>query len=84
MSKTLTIKVPDKLEQQLLQKASQLNISLETLILKSLNQVVNLPKKDDDPLLPLLGTLKAEVTDIGENHDYYIGKGIQEKMSNEQ
>lgn len=73
MSKTLAIQLPDELEAQLLQKAKQLNISLESLILQSLTQLVDSSIPEEfDPISPLLGTLTAEVNDIGENHDRYI------------
>ncbi|MGK7874046.1 MAG: hypothetical protein AB4426_12255 [Xenococcaceae cyanobacterium] len=82
MTKTLVIELPDELQQQLLEEASKLNISLETLVLESLTKLVNVPSPDsDDPILPLLGTLTAEVSDVGENHDRYIGSALQQENS---
>ncbi|OKH40066.1 hypothetical protein NIES2119_03720 [[Phormidium ambiguum] IAM M-71] len=82
MSKTLAIQLPDELEAQLLQKAKQLNISLESLVLQSLTQLVDSPIPDEfDPISPLLGTLTAEVNDIGENHDRYIGSALQQEIA---
>ncbi|MGA9383133.1 MAG: hypothetical protein WBV73_30590 [Phormidium sp.] len=82
MSKTLAIQVPDELEAQLLQKAKQLNMSLESLVLQSLTQLVDSPITDEfDPISPLLGTLTAEVNDIGENHDRYIGSALQQEIA---
>jgi hypothetical protein len=82
MSKTLAIQVPDELEAQLLQKAKQLNMSLESLVLQSLTQLVDSPIPDEfDPISPLLGTLTAEVNDIGENHDRYIGSALQQEIA---
>lgn len=82
MSKTLAIQLPDELEAQLLQKAKQLNMSLESLILQSLTQLVDSPIPDEfDPISPLLGTLTAEVNDIGENHDRYIGSALQQEIA---
>ena len=58
MSKTLAIQLPDELEAQLLQKAKQLNMSLESLVLQSLTQLVDLPIPDEfDAISSLLGTL---------------------------
>ena len=81
MSKTLVIELPDELQEQLVKKANQHNISLENFILQSLSKVVTSPNKNEsDPILPLLGTLTAEVNDIAENHDYYLGQGIQQEI----
>ena len=82
MSKTLVIEVPDELQQQLLKQARQQNISLETLVLQSLSKVATVSNWDSaDPILPLLGTLSAEVSDIGENHDQYIGNALYKEIN---
>ncbi len=82
MSKTLAIQLPDELQEQLLQRANKLNISLESLVLQSLTELVSSPNPDEfDPILPLLGTLTAKVDDIGENHDRYIGSALQQEIA---
>lgn len=82
MSKTLAIQLPDELEAQLLQKAKQLNMSLASLVLQSLTQLVDALIADEfDPISPLLGTLTAEVNDIGEKHDRYIGSALQQEIA---
>lgn len=82
MSKTLAIQLPDELQEQLLQRANKLNMSLESLVLQSLTQLVSSPTPDEfDPILPLLGTLTAKVDDIGENHDRYIGSALQQEIA---
>ncbi|MCL1471990.1 helix-turn-helix domain-containing protein [Argonema antarcticum] len=64
MSKTLVIQLPDELQEQLLQRAKSMNISLESLVLQSLTQLVSSETPDEfDPISPLLGTLTAEVND---------------------
>jgi ubiquinone biosynthesis protein UbiJ len=82
MSKTLAIQLPDELQEQLLQRANKLNMSLESLVLQSLTQLVSSPAPDEfDPISPLLGTLTAKVDDIGENHDRYIGSALQQEIA---
>ncbi|XWK90007.1 MAG: hypothetical protein U7127_08145 [Phormidium sp.] len=82
MSKTLAIQLPEELEEQLQQRARQLNMSLESLIVQSLTQLADSPIPDEfDPIAPLLGTLTAEVNDIGENHDRYIGNALQQEIA---
>jgi hypothetical protein len=48
MAKTLTIQIPDGLEQQLTLQAETLNLSLEEFILQSLAQVTQPPDPDDE------------------------------------
>jgi predicted transcriptional regulator len=45
----VTIQLPDELEQKLTERASQLNIPLETLILESLVQLIEPSDPDDTP-----------------------------------
>ncbi|MBE9140923.1 hypothetical protein IQ254_27620 [Nodosilinea sp. LEGE 07088] len=45
----VTIQIPDDLEQKLTERASQLNVPLETLILESLVQLVEPSGPDDTP-----------------------------------
>jgi hypothetical protein len=80
MTKPLVIKLPDELEQQLIEQANKLNISLETFVMQSLAKVVSVSTTEEsDPLLPLLGTLTATVSDVGENHDRYLANAWQQE-----
>ncbi|MEG4285937.1 hypothetical protein QUB68_22660 [Microcoleus sp. A006_D1] len=42
----ITLTIPDNLEEQLLEKASQLNLPIETLILQSLRQLFEKDEKE--------------------------------------
>ncbi|MDM9581427.1 MULTISPECIES: hypothetical protein [unclassified Nostoc] len=33
-----------------------------------------------DPILPLLGTLKFDKSDVGENHDQYLQQTLQQEL----
>lgn len=46
MAKTLTIQLPDELDHQLARRATQLNLSLEALILQSLIQLLAHPQSE--------------------------------------
>lgn len=73
MAKTLIIQLSHDLESKLTAQAQKLNLSLEDLILQSLSQSAkqqNIP--EFDPILPLIGTLKFDNSDVGENHDQYL------------
>jgi hypothetical protein len=78
MSKRLTIQLSDELEEKLLIQSKRLNLSLEELILQSLAKSVKFID-EDDPILPLLGTLKFENSDISENHDHYLRENLQQE-----
>lgn len=71
MAKTLTIQFSDDLERQLSAQAEQLNLSLEDFIMQSLAQS---DTSESDPILPLLGTLRFELSDLGKNHDKYLSQ----------
>ncbi|MDP5338611.1 MAG: hypothetical protein NWQ28_08570 [Nodularia sp. (in: cyanobacteria)] len=81
MSKTLTIQLSDELEHQLKAEAEKLNLSLEELVLQSLGKTLKLQDSyEEDPVLPLLGTLRFENSDIGENHDQYLQKSGEQEL----
>ena len=58
MAKTLTIQIPDGLEQQLTLQAETLNLSLEEFILQSLAQVIPPHDPDDEPKESVLAGLR--------------------------
>ena len=89
MAKTLIITLPDNLEQQLNAKAKLLNKTPEELILVSISQVLaeklttlsfEVEQIETDPLIRLIGSLHSEVTDLAENHDYYIGQALYSEL----
>jgi hypothetical protein len=50
MSKPLTIQLPEDLEQELILRANQLNIPLESFVLESLQQLIAQRDPDDDSI----------------------------------
>jgi predicted transcriptional regulator len=74
MPKALTIQVPDDLEQQLILHASQLNVSLETLVLTSLQQIVAQPDPDDEPEELILESLRTSLQQIREGKVHPIAE----------
>ena len=63
MTKPLTIQIPDDLEQQLSDRATQLNTTIESLILESLQQLVAQPDPDDTPKAEILAGLHRAIAD---------------------
>ncbi|MDZ8224716.1 MULTISPECIES: hypothetical protein [unclassified Nostoc] len=81
MAKTLTIQLSDDLERKLTAQAQKLNLSLEDLILQSLSQSAKQENISEfDPILPLLGTLNFDNSDVGENHDQYLQQTLQQEL----
>ena len=83
MTKTLTITLPDALEQALAQTAVQNQTTPEQLILAALTQKFLPPSAPDltnDPLFQLAGSITSNIPDLAENHDYYIGQAIYDEM----
>lgn len=86
MSKTLTITLPDVLEQALIQTAAQANQSTEEVALQLLTQALILNVEPEerpekvDPLMALFGCIQSDIPDLADNHDYYIGQALYEEM----
>jgi hypothetical protein len=49
-----------------------------------INQYLQTTKTTDetDPILSLIGTLHLGTTDLGENHDQYIGEALYQELRN--
>ncbi len=80
MDKNITLQLSESLEQQLSQKAAQLNISLESFIIDVLEQYNSEDKAENDPITPLIGTLKMKKNDLAENHDFYLSQALQQEL----
>jgi hypothetical protein len=78
----VTIDLSPTLQSQLSEQATQLNIPIEALILQAINQYTQKPHLDPDydPITPLIGTLNIGTTDLGENHDHYIGQSLMQDL----
>jgi plasmid stability protein len=83
MARTVTIELPDDLEERLRDRAARRNLSIEEVVLRCLRQSAHQnASHEGDPLAPLLGTLRtAEPSDIARRHDDYLGDGLVEKLS---
>ncbi|MBD2578646.1 hypothetical protein [Oscillatoria sp. FACHB-1406] len=87
MARTLTLVLPDHLEQALTERAECLNQSMEEVMLQLLSQQLTISSQSEseqpgetDPLLRLIGSLNVDVSDLAENHDYYIGQALRQKL----
>jgi hypothetical protein len=92
MAQVLTLKLSDDIQQELQERADKFSISLESFVLKLVLQGLNSDYADldnrlgdtnleeIDPILPLIGTLTADVKDVGENHDMYIGRSLYQEI----
>lgn len=76
MTRKITLELPDDLSERLEAKARNTNISLETMAIASLEQLVSEP---DDPIAPLIGTLSCDRHDISSRHDEYLGEAIAQE-----
>jgi hypothetical protein len=74
MSHTLTLDLPNEVYEPLSRKARQDGRKPEDVATEWLTAAVQ--RETADPLLQLAGTLEADVTDIGERHDHYIGEAL--------
>lgn len=70
----ITIQIPDELEQKLTERATQLNLPLETLILDSLAELVKPSDPDDTPKEVVLESLRASLEDVKAGRTYPIAE----------
>lgn len=68
----ITIQISDELEQKLTERAIQLNVPLETLILDSLVQLVEPFDPDDTPKEIVLDSLRVALEDVKAGRVYPI------------
>ena len=68
----ITLRIPDDLEQKLTERASQLNIPLETLILESLADLVEPLDPDDTSKADVLESLRVSLEDVKAGRVYPI------------
>lgn len=68
----ITIQIPDELERALTKRANQRKISLETLILESLTELVEPPDPDDTPDEVVLESLRTSLEDAKAGRVYPI------------
>lgn len=78
----ITITLPPEIETKLLTQAQHLNLSLESLVLKALEEAAaQIPNLDNDPLIALFGSIHSDVPDLAENHDFYLGQTIARDLN---
>jgi hypothetical protein len=77
----LTITLSPDLQEKLLTQAALLNVSLESLVLQSLEQTVQqVASVNPDPLVALFGSIRSGIPDLAVNHDRYVGQALQEEI----
>ncbi|MBW4621945.1 MAG: hypothetical protein KME17_21595 [Cyanosarcina radialis HA8281-LM2] len=88
MTKTFVITLPDDLDRALTTQAERLNKSPEEIMLQVLSEQLTNPSKlgdlkptGTDPLLESIGSLSVDMTDLAENHDYYIGQALYRELN---
>ena len=85
MSKKITLQLPDSLENKLVQQAQKFNISLETLIIDTLEKYNSEEEQlENDPITPLIGTLQMDKNDLAENHDFYLNQTLQQELKSDE
>ncbi len=91
MAKTLTIILPDHLEQVLTAQAQRSHKTLEEVALQVLSQHLITSSQsppvhldESDPLMRLVGCLNVDIPDLAENHDYYIGQSLYRDLNGDE
>lgn len=74
MSQHLSLDIPDELFASLEKAAAQTRSTPEQVAAKRLAEDAR--RREEDPLLKLLGSIDSDISDVAENHDKYIGEGL--------
>jgi len=90
MAKTLTITLPDNLDQALTAQSQRLNQSPEVIVVQALTKQLtflaqaSVQTVETDPLLRLIGSLNVDIPDLAENHDHYIGQDLYQELKGDE
>ncbi|MGI0480775.1 hypothetical protein ACN4EE_08285 [Geminocystis sp. CENA526] len=80
MNNKVILELPSELISNLTHQAWEKQTTLEQMIVDFLWQLKeNQNREEIDPITPLLGTLRGEMDDIGENHDLYLGANLAQQ-----
>lgn len=74
MTNTLVLEVPYSIYQLLLDVAKKNGLTPEQIALSWMRDGAN--ASTEDPLLSLAGVIETDITDVAQNHDYYIGREL--------
>jgi len=75
MTKTVTLELTDTVYKLLSETSAQSGQTPEQMILEWVEERIQ--QTIQDPLLQLAGIIEAEVTDVAERHDDYIGQALK-------
>lgn len=75
MAKTVTLELTDIVYKLLSETSAQSGQTPEQMILEWVEERIQ--QTIQDPLLQLAGIIEAEVTDVAERHDDYIGQALK-------
>lgn len=75
MSKALTLEISEPLYETILKRAVQYGQTPENIIITWIEKAAKSSTKND-PLLQLAGIFQSNLTDIGEQHNEYLGKQL--------
>jgi hypothetical protein len=74
----MTLDLPDEVYDPLARKAGHVGRKLEEVATEWL--IAAARREAEDALLQLAGVFRAEVTDVADRHDYYIGQALVDEL----
>ena len=82
MQHTLAVSIPDRTFETLRRVAADEQRTPEDVASDWLAAAVE--RVENDPVLKLLGSVRSDVTDVSERHDYYLGQALMAEMRGEE
>ncbi len=81
MGHTVTLQVPENLYKAIQLRAIQHGQTPDSLVTEWLAEAIRRAETaEQDPLVRLFGTISSDVTDVAEQHDYYISQAVSQEL----
>jgi hypothetical protein len=79
---TIQLQLTDQLLANAQAIANARQCSIQDLLIEYLRNlsIPEISSLDNDPLFQLAGCITTDLTDVADNHDYYIGQALYEEM----
>ena len=81
MGRTIALQVPENLYEAIRSLAVKQGQTADNLAAEWLGKAIrNAETAEQDPLVKLFGTIRSDVTDVADRHDYYIGQALSQAL----
>jgi len=81
MNRTITLEIPEETYEAIEMQAETEKLEAAQIVVEWLSETFKQAQPAaKDPLEALIGTLKCDVTEVAEHHDYYVGQALAKEL----